>query len=130
MGAQMPTAPLALLNLLCPPLASCPLIFSPSHTFCSLYHPYIMASASCTRAQKAAYNALHPGPSSTPTAIPSSPILNLPPSQNSSASDLSSEFTLFVHKMPASSKKHIIVCKQEGSKCPVLHPGDLDAEVF
>ena len=30
----------------------------------------------------------------------------------------------------SSSKKHVAVCEQEGSKCPVLHPGDLDAEVF
>ena len=32
--------------------------------------------------------------------------------------------------MPAPSKKTIAVCEQEGSKCPVLHPGDLNAEVF
>ena len=33
--------------------------------------------------------------------------------------------------MPASSsKKTITICEQEGSKCPVLHPGDLNAELF
>ena len=32
--------------------------------------------------------------------------------------------------MPGPSKKHIAICEQEGNKCPVLHPGDLDAEVF
>ena len=30
----------------------------------------------------------------------------------------------------SSSKKHVAICEQEGSKCPILHPGDLDAEVF
>ena len=30
----------------------------------------------------------------------------------------------------SSSKKHVAICEQEGSKCPVLHPGDLDAKVF
>ena len=30
----------------------------------------------------------------------------------------------------SSSKKHIAICEQEGSKCPILHPGDLDAKVF
>ena len=98
-----------------------------------------MASAPHTRAQKVAYNASHPVPTSsilssppshnspsTPASPPSTP-----PSHNSSASDISSEFTLFVHKMPtSSSKKHVAICEQEGSKCPVLHPGDLDAEVF
>ena len=32
--------------------------------------------------------------------------------------------------MPTPSKKTVAVCEQEGSKCPVLHPGDLSAEVF
>ena len=119
MGAQTLTAPLTLLHLSLALSSSCPLVPS-----------YIMASALHTCAQKVAYNTLHPGPSLTPTTIPSSPILNSPPSQNSSPPDLSSEFAVFIHKMPASSKKHIVVCEQEGSKCPFLHPGDLDAEVF
>ena len=79
MGAQTLTAPLTLLHLSLALSSSQPLIPS-----------YIVASALRTHAQKAAYNTLHPDTSPTPTAVPSSPTLNSPPSQNSSALDLSS----------------------------------------
>ena len=96
-----------------------------------------MAPAPHTCAQKVAYNASHPASTSVPNSSvlsspPSHNLPNTPPSHNSSASDLSSnEFTLFIYKMPTSSpKKHIAICEQEGSKCLVLHPGNLDAKVF
>ena len=74
----------------------------------------------------------HPVPTlSVLSSPPSHDSPNTPPSHNSSALDISSESTLFICKMPtSSSKKHDAICGQEGSKCPILHPGDLDAKVF
>ena len=110
-GAQTPTAP----PTISPLLPSHPLTLSPCLAFAPpTIHPSWLLHL--VLVHKAAYDASHPVPTSVLNSPPSHAPPSTPPSHNSSASDLSSEFTLFIYKMPtSSSKKHVAVCEQEGS---------------
>ena len=73
-----------------------------------------VSTAPRTRAQRAAFDSQTSDPSD---------------SSSTTASDVSSEFTNFKPIMPA-NKKDLAVVEQENNKCPILHPGELNAEVF
>ena len=79
-----------------------------------------------TRAQRAAYNALHPH-----ISPPLEPSIQLSFSSHTTTSDTSSEFTAYNHvKMATTSKDGFTVFEQDGNKCPILHHGELTAEIF
>ena len=81
----------------------------------------------CTCTQQAAYNALHPH-----ISPPFKPSLQLSFSLHTTTSDTSSEFTAYNHnsKMMTPTKDGFTMFKQDGNKCPILHHGELSAEIF
>ena len=96
-------------------LCSLPCICFLKHTFIIMaqYTPAISPTPH-TCAQCAALNSQPPHPSD---------------SLFTTASDVSSKFMTFKQRMPT-NKKHLAVVEQENNKCPILHPGELNTEVF
>ena len=80
-----------------------------------------------TCAQQAAYDTLHPH-----ILPPLEPSLQLSFLSHTTTSDTSSEFTTYNHnsKMTTPAKDGFAVFEQDGNKCPILHHGELSAEIF
>ena len=77
-------------------------------------HAPAISTAPHTYAQCTALNSQPPDPSD---------------SSFTTTSDTSSKFTTFKWTMPT-NKKDLAIVEQENNKCPILYPGELNAEVF
>ena len=105
------------ITCLCEPSKACCTLyklFSQANSITVAWHTPTIPTAPCTRAQYSPFNSQPPEPSDL---------------SFTTTSNTSSKFTAFKPIMPT-DKKDLAVVEQENNKCPIIHPGELNAKVF